>query len=82
MQKSERRGADFLSSFCILHPSLCISDYHRTMRILGIDPGLRLTGYGVIDYRALKPLLIDGGVIRLTEENAHCGSAAGIGNGT
>jgi crossover junction endodeoxyribonuclease RuvC len=36
------------------------------MRILGIDPGLRITGYGVIDYRAIRPLLIDGGVIRLT----------------
>jgi crossover junction endodeoxyribonuclease RuvC len=38
------------------------------MRILGIDPGLRLTGYGVIDYRPLKPTLLDGGVIRLTEK--------------
>ncbi len=36
------------------------------MRILGIDPGLRLTGYGVIEYKTLRPLLIDGGVIRLT----------------
>ncbi|MDB5329247.1 MAG: ruvC [Phycisphaerales bacterium] len=36
------------------------------MRILGIDPGLRITGYGVIDYRPIRPLLIDGGVIRLT----------------
>ncbi len=35
------------------------------MRILGIDPGLRLTGYGLIDYHAYKPKLIDGGVIRL-----------------
>ena len=35
------------------------------MRILGIDPGLRLTGYGVIDFHPLKPALIDGGVIRL-----------------
>jgi crossover junction endodeoxyribonuclease RuvC len=35
------------------------------MRILGIDPGLRLTGYGVIEYHALRPRLIDGGVIRL-----------------
>jgi crossover junction endodeoxyribonuclease RuvC len=35
------------------------------MRILGIDPGLRLTGYGVIDYTPLRPKLIDGGVIRL-----------------
>ena len=36
------------------------------MRILGIDPGLRLTGYGVIDWRPVRPPLVDGGVIRLT----------------
>lgn len=35
------------------------------MRILGIDPGLQLTGYGVIDFDIRKPRLIDGGVIRL-----------------
>src|SRR5208283_1326461 len=35
------------------------------VRILGLDPGLRLTGYGVIDYDPRKPMLIDGGVIRL-----------------
>ena len=35
------------------------------MRILGIDPGLRLTGYGVIDCRPGQPALVDGGVIRL-----------------
>ena len=38
------------------------------LRILGIDPGLRLTGYGVVDWdpRApLRPKLVDGGVIRL-----------------
>src|SRR3954469_16893634 len=35
------------------------------MRILGTDPGLRITGYGVIDYKPLRPRLIDGGVIRL-----------------
>ena len=38
------------------------------MRILGIDPGLRLTGYGVIDYAPMRPMLIDGGVIRLKEK--------------
>ncbi len=36
------------------------------MRILGIDPGLLLTGYGAIDYLPRHPRLIDGGVIRLT----------------
>lgn len=35
------------------------------MRILGIDPGLQLTGYGVVDYQLLRPKLVDGGVIRL-----------------
>ena len=35
------------------------------MRILGIDPGLQLTGYGVIDWRPVRPVLVDGGVIRL-----------------
>lgn len=40
------------------------------MRILGIDPGLLLTGYGVIDYKALRPILIDGGVIRLDAKAA------------
>jgi crossover junction endodeoxyribonuclease RuvC len=38
-----------------------------TLRVLGIDPGLRLTGYGVVDLppRSLEPRLIEGGVIRL-----------------
>ncbi len=35
------------------------------MRILGIDPGLQLTGYGVVDYHLVRPRLVDGGVIRL-----------------
>lgn len=35
------------------------------MRILGIDPGLQLTGYGVVDYQLLRPKLVDGGVVRL-----------------
>jgi crossover junction endodeoxyribonuclease RuvC len=39
------------------------------MRYLGIDPGLQLTGYGVLDVgdrRTLVPALVDAGVIRLT----------------
>src|SRR5450432_4143367 len=38
------------------------------MKILGIDPGLRLTGYGVIEFHPLKPKLIDAGVVRLDEK--------------
>jgi crossover junction endodeoxyribonuclease RuvC len=40
------------------------------MRILGIDPGLRITGYGVIDYKSLRSTLIDGGVIRLNVKSS------------
>jgi crossover junction endodeoxyribonuclease RuvC len=42
------------------------------MRILGVDPGLRLTGYGVLDClprQVLRPQLVDGGVIRLKERS-------------
>jgi crossover junction endodeoxyribonuclease RuvC len=35
------------------------------MRVLGIDPGLQLTGYGVIEAHPIRPRLVDGGVIRL-----------------
>jgi len=38
------------------------------VRILGIDPGLRLTGYGVVDYQLRRPALVDGGVIRLNDK--------------
>jgi crossover junction endodeoxyribonuclease RuvC len=37
----------------------------QSTRILGIDPGLQLTGYGVIDFAPNKARLVDGGVIRL-----------------
>lgn len=38
----------------------------KSVRILGVDPGLRLTGYGVIDHRPARPaVLLDAGVLRL-----------------
>ena len=39
----------------------------QAQRILGIDPGLRLTGYGLVELvdGALEPTLVEGGVIRL-----------------
>ena len=40
------------------------------MRVLGIDPGLHLTGYGVVDFRGPTPKLIDGGVIRLNAKQS------------
>jgi crossover junction endodeoxyribonuclease RuvC len=44
--------------------------YPPTVRILGIDPGLKLTGFGVIDYSILRPGLVAGGVIRLDEKSS------------
>jgi crossover junction endodeoxyribonuclease RuvC len=37
------------------------------MRILGIDPGLQITGYGCVDLkpRAREPVLVEAGVFRL-----------------
>jgi crossover junction endodeoxyribonuclease RuvC len=37
------------------------------MRILGLDPGLQITGYGVVDFDVRKPRLVDAGVIRLKQ---------------
>ena len=39
------------------------------MRIIGIDPGLGTTGYGVIDYLRGEYLLVEGGVVQ-TESSA------------
>ena len=38
------------------------------MRIIGIDPGLQISGYGVIDFKSPRPALVDGGVIRLNSK--------------
>lgn len=39
------------------------------MRILGIDPGLRVTGYGVIDFVDHKVKLLEAGVIEPKEKD-------------
>ncbi len=38
-----------------------------TTRVMGIDPGLRITGYGVVDIAegAIEPTLVEGGIIRI-----------------
>ena len=42
------------------------------MRIVGIDPGLRLTGYGCVDQGPLNadPVLVEGGVLRLPQKES------------
>ena len=36
----------------------------QSRRILGIDPGVNITGYGVLDQRANKLVIVEAGVIR------------------
>lgn len=42
------------------------------MRILGIDPGLRLTGFGVVEVRpgSIDPALVEAGVIKLNSKTS------------
>lgn len=42
----------------------------HTSRILGIDPGLRVTGYGVLEAGLSRPRVLEAGVIRTAERNA------------
>jgi crossover junction endodeoxyribonuclease RuvC len=35
-----------------------------TLRILGIDPGLNITGYGVLEWDGRSPKLVEAGVVR------------------
>lgn len=43
-------------------------------RILGIDPGLRITGYGVLESGPLRPVVCEAGVIRPGTAEAHMAS--------
>ncbi len=39
-------------------------------RILGIDPGLQVTGYAVLEVRALRPHICEAGVVRSCERRS------------
>jgi crossover junction endodeoxyribonuclease RuvC len=41
-----------------------------SQRLLGIDPGLQLTGYAVVEARASAPFVCEAGVIRSAENRA------------
>lgn len=40
------------------------------MRVLGVDPGLRITGYACIEPGPIRPLIIEAGVFRLPRTHA------------
>jgi len=37
---------------------------HATVRVLGIDPGLQITGYAALDFAGREPTLVEAGTIR------------------
>ena len=37
---------------------------HDTIRVLGVDPGLNVTGYGVIDMRGRDLQIVEAGIVR------------------
>lgn len=39
------------------------------MRILGIDPGLRITGYGCIEGDVVRPQIVEAGIFRLASSS-------------
>jgi len=39
-------------------------------RFLGIDPGLAITGYGVLEFSPARPILCEAGIIRTADDNA------------
>lgn len=41
------------------------------MRIIGVDPGSRITGYGIISFEKGKEKLVEYGVLRLDHEKSH-----------
>ncbi len=49
-------------------PSAMITS--RPRRVLGIDPGTAVTGYGVVDYDGRTPVLLECGVIRTNAKDA------------
>lgn len=40
------------------------------MRVLGIDPGLRVTGYGLVEANGLRARVVEAGVVRSDDEAA------------
>jgi crossover junction endodeoxyribonuclease RuvC len=48
----------------------------RSLRILGIDPGLNVTGYAAVDYTGREPTIVEAGTIRT---DAKAAMAARVG---
>ncbi|MCK5125404.1 MAG: crossover junction endodeoxyribonuclease RuvC [candidate division Zixibacteria bacterium] len=51
------------------------------MLVLGIDPGLRITGYGLVEFRSDRVFLIEGGVVRSEAKDSMTNRVGAIFNG-
>lgn len=58
-----------------------MSATETTHRILGIDPGLNITGYGVIEIIDGRPQIIEAGVVRSKRNQSFAKRLASIFNG-
>ena len=47
---------------------LLSSWYNLAMKILGIDPGMAIVGYGLVEYNADKPKLLASGSIQTNKD--------------
>lgn len=50
--------------------------YAGAMRVLGIDPGLRITGYGCVEPRGGRAAIVEAGVFRLSRTGEGGGAAS------
>jgi crossover junction endodeoxyribonuclease RuvC len=50
------------------------------LRILGVDPGLQITGYAVVEVGSQKPIVCEAGLIRSSEGRAPADMARRISN--
>lgn len=39
-------------------------------RILGVDPGLNITGYGVLEFAPVRPIVCEAGIVRPADDGA------------
>jgi len=52
------------------HPTTEILAVPTPYRVLGVDPGLQVTGYAVVEARAGGPRVLEAGVVRSAESRA------------
>src|SRR5437773_2483017 len=63
----EKADSDSVQTCTFAHQRMATAD---SFRILGVDPGLNITGYAVIESGTRHPRICEAGIIRGTESRA------------